>query len=429
MILSHTRLLRTLLLPNITRILSRESPYFISNPKRMSIISTTRTISTTTSTTTIATAINDDDDDFEPVKPRKRTIQKSKGKEKVDEKEKAPKKTKTITSPYFSAVASKEKTTPLASTTPILTITDIKTNTSIENSESDESGESGPSTKVPNQSCIGGHLSISNGIENIFEDAKKMGLKSFGLFTGSQRAWKRNGIKPETAKKFKENMVKYGFTPNLILPHASYLINLGSPEPETLEKSMNLFVDELKAARDLGLTLYNFHPGSHCGKGTVSECIASIANCINKAHKIVDDVITVLEITAGQGSNVGCTFEQLSEIISLVSNKERVGVCLDTCHMFAAGYDISTKKGYKQVMELFDKVVGFRYLKGMHINDSKTECGSKKDRHENLGKGKLGSTVFQCIVNDSRLFNIPLVLETPHNYDEDLKLLRSFIEN
>eukprot|EP00026_Physarum_polycephalum_P008913 Phypoly_transcript_09018.p1 GENE.Phypoly_transcript_09018~~Phypoly_transcript_09018.p1 ORF type:complete len:431 (+),score=72.39 Phypoly_transcript_09018:105-1397(+) len=275
---------------------------------------------------------------------------------------------------------------------------------------------------------IGAHLSIAEGIEKVPSYAVSIGATAFAIFTGSQRQWSRKLPSEEACTAFKEECTKRKFAPKHILPHGSYLINLGSPEEDKLEKSRELFLLEMKSCQMLGLSLYNFHPGSHREMITEDECLARIAESINIAHTKTQGVTAVLEVTAGAGAQVGQRFEHIKKIIDGVTDKSRVGVCLDTCHMFAAGYDISTEKGYMSVMSKFDEIVGLKYLRGMHINDSKSTLGSKADRHENIGKGELGKACFERIVNDPHLKDIPMILETSGPFDQEIKLLYSMLK-
>lgn len=276
---------------------------------------------------------------------------------------------------------------------------------------------------------IGAHLSIAGGIEKVPAQAVEIGASAFALFTGSQRTWSRKLPSTEACKAFKEQCTKHNFLSKHILPHGSYLINLGSPEEDKLAKSRDLFLLEMQSCEMLGLSLYNFHPGSHRSMISEDQCLARIAESINIVHGKTKGVAAVLEVTAGAGDQVGQKFEHIKKIIEGVTDKTRVGVCLDTCHMYAAGYDISSEKGYMSVMAKFDEIVGLKYLKGMHINDSKSTLGSKADRHESIGKGQLGSEVFKRIMNDPHLKGIPMILETVGPYDEEIKLLFSMLND
>jgi deoxyribonuclease-4 len=278
---------------------------------------------------------------------------------------------------------------------------------------------------------IGAHVSISGGVFNAPLNAEEIGAKAFALFTKNQRQWSARPLTEEAITKFKKNLKKVGISPEHILPHDSYLINLGNPEEEKRRKSIEVFIDEVNRCYQLGLKYLNFHPGSHLRKVSEKECLKIIADSINEVLERTKEVILVLENTAGQGSNVGYRFEHLAEIIDMVKDKSRMGVCLDTCHMFAAGYDIRTEKSYEKMMKEFDEVVGFKYLKGMHLNDAKSQLGSRVDRHHSIGKGNIGLDAFRFIMNDERLNNIPLILETidPSIWAEEIKLLYSLIED
>ncbi|XP_044185026.1 LOW QUALITY PROTEIN: probable endonuclease 4 [Acropora millepora] len=279
---------------------------------------------------------------------------------------------------------------------------------------------------------IGAHVSISGGIQNAVSEALKIGAKAFGLFLRSQRQWKSKPLEDKAAELFKQACERGGFSARAILPHGIYLMNCGSPEEETLAKSRETLVEELKRCEKLGLTLYNFHPGSTCGKITVEECIDRIAESINGAHLQANHVVTVLENMSCQGNTVGGKFEELREIIDRVKDKSRVGVCIDTCHAFAAGYDISSDGGFDKMMQEFESVIGLKYLRAVHLNDSKGELGCHLDRHENIGKGKIGINAFRRLMMDPRFNGIPMILETPceaeNTYQKEVKLLYSFLD-
>ena len=275
---------------------------------------------------------------------------------------------------------------------------------------------------------IGAHVSTSGGVENAPLNAAKIGANAFALFTKNQRQWSAKPLTDESIAAFKQNCADHGFKPEQILPHDSYLINLGHPEVEKLEKSRTAFVDEMQRCEQLGLDRLNFHPGSHLKQVSESECLSTIAESINMALRETAGVTAVLENTAGQGSNLGFRFEHLAEIIDQVSDKSRVGVCLDTCHSFAAGYNLQTAESCETVFAEFERVVGFSFLRGMHLNDSKKGLGSKVDRHHSLGQGELGLEVFKYIMSDSRFDQIPLILETIEEtiWDKEIELLRSY---
>ncbi len=274
---------------------------------------------------------------------------------------------------------------------------------------------------------IGAHVSASGGVENAVLRAVEIGANAFALFTKNQRQWKAPPLKAETIEKFKRFCQVHHFQPEHILPHDSYLINLGSPDKEGLEKSRAAFIDELERAKQLGLKLLNFHPGSHLNLISESDCLARIAESINMAVEKVPNVIAVIENTAGQGSNLGYRFEHLAEIIDQVEDKNRVGVCLDTCHLFSAGYDISSLASCDETFRQFDEIVGFRYLRGMHLNGSKTPLGSRKDRHDTLREGTIGTDFCKFIMKDDRFNNIPLILETinPEIWADEINFLRT----
>lgn len=275
---------------------------------------------------------------------------------------------------------------------------------------------------------IGAHVSAGGGVFNAPVNAHSIGATAFALFTKNQKQWVAKPLTDEEIGLFKDNCAKYGYTAAQILPHDSYLINLGSPREEGLQKSRAAFIDEMHRCQQLGLDRLNFHPGSHLKEISVDECLKTIAHSINLALEKTQGVTAVIENTAGQGSNLGYTFEQIAQIIEQVEDKSRVGVCIDTCHSFAAGYDLSTEPGFTQVFEHFENVIGFRYLKGMHLNDAMKPLASKVDRHSTLGNGVLGMVPFQMIMKDSRFDGIPLILETPDPdiWAQELDMLRSF---
>ena len=259
---------------------------------------------------------------------------------------------------------------------------------------------------------IGAHVSAAGGVENAPLNAQRIGATAFAFFTRNQRQWHAKPLTKDSIRAFKANCADCGYTARQILPHSSYLINLGHPRSEGLEKSRSAFLDEMQRCESLGLMYLNFHPGSHLGKVSEAGCIERIAESIDMALAATCKVTAVIENTAGQGSNLGHRFEQLAEIIDRVADKSRVGVCLDTCHSFAAGYDISTVAGCEKTFAEFDAIVGFDYLCGMHLNGSKVTLGSRVDRHHSLERGCLGMAVFEYIIKDSRFDGIPMVLET-----------------
>ncbi len=274
---------------------------------------------------------------------------------------------------------------------------------------------------------IGAHTSAAGGVFNAPANAAKIGAQAFALFTKNQRQWVAKDLETEVIDKFKRALDDAGILPKHVLPHDSYLINLGHPEIEKRDKSFNAFIDEVQRCELLGLDRLNFHPGSHLKKIPIDECLDAIAENMNRTLDQTTGVSLVMENTAGQGSNLGWQFEHLAHIIDKIEDKTRVGVCLDTCHMFTAGYDIRTKEAYDISMGQFENLVGFKYLMGMHLNDSKPDLGSHVDRHDSIGVGKIGLDAFRFIMNDERIDDIPMVLETIDEtiWDKEIKLLYS----
>ena len=260
---------------------------------------------------------------------------------------------------------------------------------------------------------IGAHVSASGGVENAPLNANAIGAKAFALFTRNQRQWKSSPLTKKSISLFKERCEEFGYEAKHILPHDSYLINLGHPDPDGLQKSRDAFLDEMQRCEQLGLDRLNFHPGSHLNELPVDDCLARIAESINRTLDQTAGVCAVIENTAGQGTNLGYTFEQIAAIIDRVDDKSRVGVCIDTAHTLAAGYDIKTEQGFMETFRHFDEVIGFSYLRGMHINDSKKDLATRVDRHDSIGKGVMGMTTFQMLMQDTRFDDIPLILETP----------------
>jgi len=277
---------------------------------------------------------------------------------------------------------------------------------------------------------IGAHVSASGGVENAPLNAAAIGAKAFALFTKNQRQWVASTLSESSITKFKENCEKLGYEPWQILPHDGYLINLGHPGKDELAKSRAAFLDEMQRCEQLGLDRLNFHPGSHLKLVSPEESLKIIAESINITLDKTKGVTAVIENTAGQGTNLGYQFEQIRFIIDLVEDKSRVGVCLDTCHTFTAGYDLITTEGYEETFNQFDRFVGFSYLRGIHLNDSMKPLGSHVDRHDSIGKGFLGNEVFKRIMNDPRFDNLPIILETPNEeiWAEEISLLYGMIE-
>lgn len=274
---------------------------------------------------------------------------------------------------------------------------------------------------------IGAHVSASGGVGNAILNAEAIGANAFALFTRNQRSWVSKPLAQSEIDGFKALLTERGFAPRYVLPHDSYLINLGSPDEETLAKSRAAFLDEMQRAQQLGLQLLNFHPGSHLNKISEEACLDQIAHEVNGALAQTEGVTAVIENTAGQGSNLGWRFEHIARIIAGIDDKRRVGVCIDTCHTLAAGYDISTEKGYDECFEAFERIVGLQYLRAIHLNDSKKGVGSHVDRHESIGLGEMGTDFFARFMHDPRFDDMPIILETPDpsRWAEEIRWLRS----
>lgn len=260
---------------------------------------------------------------------------------------------------------------------------------------------------------IGPHVSATGGVENAPLNAAKVGATAFALFTKNQRQWVSAPLTQKSIQGFIENCQEVGILPDYILPHDSYLINLGQPEAEALEKSRKAFLDEMQRCEQLGLRMLNFHPGSHLKMISLDECLNRIAESINITLDKTKGVTAVIENTAGQGSNVGFSFEHIAHIIDKVEDKSRVGVCIDTCHTYSAGYDLKTAEGYKRTFTEFDEIIGASYLRAIHLNDTMKPFASRVDRHHNIGKGLLGMEFFERFMNDPRFDDMPIILETP----------------
>ena len=282
---------------------------------------------------------------------------------------------------------------------------------------------------------VGAHVSSAKGVFNSIPNGAELGCNAIAMFLKNQRTWKMPVLSEDEVEKFKSNCVKFEFSKDHFVPHGSYLINLGNPDEEKRNKSLQSFIDDLKRCDRLGIGLYNFHPGSTVGQCTVKQSIEHISDCINEAHLQTESVVILLENMAGQGNVIGSRFQELADIIERVKDKSRIGVCLDTCHTFAAGYDIRTPEKFDLVLKEFDSIIGRKYLKALHLNDSKTELGSHRDLHESIGKGCIGIDCFRFIMNDDRFHGIPMVLETPIKdndysvYKQEIELLYSLIED
>lgn len=277
---------------------------------------------------------------------------------------------------------------------------------------------------------VGPHVSASGGVQNAPENAHQLGATAFALFTKNQKQWVAAPLTDKSIAHFKQKCDEYGYHPNHILPHDSYLINLGHPETEALEKSRTAFLDEMQRCEQLGLNRLNFHPGSHLKKVDDETCLRTIAESINITLGKTAGVCAVIENTAGQGSNLGYTFEQIAYIIDHVEDKDRVGVCIDTAHLLASGYEFRTAESFAKTFDEFHRIVGFRYLKGMHLNDSKKDLATRVDRHDSLGKGFVGLEAFRLIMNDPRFDDMPLILETPDEsiWADEVQLLLGMIK-
>lgn len=276
---------------------------------------------------------------------------------------------------------------------------------------------------------VGAHVSAAGGVQNAPRNAAAIGAKAFALFTKNQKQWSAKPLDIQTIDEFAIAMNEGGFRPQDVLPHDSYLINLGHPDDEQRAKSYEAFVDEMRRCEQLGLVYLNFHPGSHLKQISEEACLDRIADAVNRALDATSGVTAVIENTAGQGSNLGYRFDHLAYLIDRIEDQSRIGVCLDTCHTFTSGYDLRTREAYDATMAEFERTVGFGYLRGMHLNDSKPDLGSRVDRHDSLGKGKLGLEVFRLIMNDPRMEEIPLILETVDEtiWADEIAMLYSFI--
>ncbi|GAB6040851.1 deoxyribonuclease IV [Endothiovibrio diazotrophicus] len=278
---------------------------------------------------------------------------------------------------------------------------------------------------------VGAHVSASGGVENAPLNAQKIGARAFALFTKNQRQWVAKPLTAKSIDAFQANLERIGIEPRHVLPHDSYLINLGHPDPEALAKSRDAFLDEMRRCEQLGLTLLNFHPGSHLNQVSEEQSLDTVAESINRALEQTAGVTAVIENTAGQGSNLGYRFEHLAQIIDRVEDKDRVGICIDTCHTFVSGYDLRTAEACAATFAELDRVVGCHYLRGMHLNDSKPDLGARVDRHHSLGEGKLGWEVFRFIMNDPRFEEIPMVLETIDDtiWDREIAQLYALVDD
>jgi deoxyribonuclease IV len=277
---------------------------------------------------------------------------------------------------------------------------------------------------------VGAHVSISGGVSTAPGRAMELGATALGMFTKNQRQWNAKPISPEEAETFKSELARSGIGVDQVIVHASYLINVGSPEDEKREKSLAALVDELRRAEQLGLKLVNFHPGSGMGELSEDQTLSRIADACSRALGETSEATLVLEATAGQGDHVGYTFRHLAEIIDRAGGSNRLGVCIDTCHIFAGGYDFRTDEQYRETIAELERTVGLDRLVGFHLNDSKTEHGSRKDRHHSLGAGLIGIPALARFITDDRFDGLPFVLETvdPDLWAAEIALTRQLAD-
>lgn len=258
---------------------------------------------------------------------------------------------------------------------------------------------------------LGAHVSISGSVDKAVDRAKELGCTTFQIFTRNPRGWKAKPLNPEEVEEFKEKFRKYGFT--VAAAHMPYLPNISSPVSDTFKKSVSSLIEELERTGKLGLQYLVVHVGSHLGKG-LNAGIKKAAEAVNTAlSKVENNVVLLLENMAGQKNSVGSTFEDIKRILNQVEYEDRVGVCFDTCHAFAAGYDLRTKEAVERTFEDFDQIIGLEKLKVVHVNDSKGDLGSHIDRHEHIGLGKIGAKGFRALLHHPPLRNLPFILETP----------------
>lgn len=280
----------------------------------------------------------------------------------------------------------------------------------------------------PDKLLIGAHCSAAGGAYNALLEGHEIGATTIQLFTSNQKTWTGKAISDKDVEKWEETLDSTGI--KKVMSHDSYLINLGSPKPDLLQKSRKAFKEELHRCHKLNIAFLNFHPGAATGS-TEEECLDTIVESVKELEKECEKGPTrlLLEATAGQGTCVGYSFEHLGYLVDRLQDHVPIGVCIDTCHIFAAGYDISSKAGWDATVEEFHKQVGIKHLYAMHINDSKNPCGSRKDRHEHLGKGEIGMDCFKAMMQHPKLRDIPKYLETPMGpsmWINEIKLLREF---
>ncbi|HDS03132.1 MAG TPA: deoxyribonuclease IV [Firmicutes bacterium] len=276
--------------------------------------------------------------------------------------------------------------------------------------------------------CFGAHVSAAGGVHKAPERAAALGANAFAFFTKNQRQWASPPLSGEIISMFKTGLKKAGISPLHVLPHDSYLINLAHPEKGKREKSVHAFIDEARRVEDLGLLYLNFHPGSSLGCCDKKEALKNVATGINRAVSETQNCVYVIENTAGQGDQLGASLEEIEQILEKVTHRERTGVCIDTCHAHAAGYDLISEEGFSTFWILFEKALDWNLLKAMHLNDAIKERGSRVDRHASLGEGFLGWRPFQRIARDKRFDNRPLILETPRPeiWDDEIERLFAY---
>lgn len=285
--------------------------------------------------------------------------------------------------------------------------------------------------KAAKDLLIGAHTSAAGGVQNALLEGKSIGATTIQLFTSNQRQWQSRSLSQETIDAWKEALVKTGLKE--VMSHDSYLINLGAPDPEVLVKSRHAFREEIIRCLQLGLSYMNFHPGSALTQSR-EACLDRIVESLLEVQDLFtgkEPLRLLLETTAGQGSTVGSSFEELAYVLDRVQKKVPVGVCIDTCHIFVAGYDIRTKEAFSRTIDQFDEIVGLKNLYAFHLNDSQKDLGSRVDRHADLGKGTIGIECFKCLMQDARLAHMPKYLETPGGlevWEKEIALLRSFAE-
>jgi deoxyribonuclease-4 len=259
---------------------------------------------------------------------------------------------------------------------------------------------------------VGAHVPAQGGVQIAPLNAKGIRARAFALFTRNPRRFRPDPLTAQTVEEFRRNMAECGFLPEHVLPHAGYLLNLSHADRSQRRATALVLREEMERCAELGLKYLNTHPGVRTGESSEADCIGWIADAVNRALEATKGVTAVLETTAHR-SGIGTRFEHLAAIIARIEDRQRVGVCFDTCHVFAAGYDVRAAAAFGQTLAAFDRVIGLPYLRAVHLNDSKYEFATHGDRHECIGKGKIGKACFEFLMRDPRFENIPLILETP----------------